>query len=117
MKKKIISATFAFAMGLLLIGFSNTSVVSAATYSTTNGNKGFSSKWERTDYFDGSSKLVYGYNTFLINEDYSHSNKKYSQAYLTNANGTHRANAALNTTWSKIEVPHAGTSIVYGVIY
>lgn len=117
MKKKIISATFAFAMGLLLIGFSNTSVVFAATYSTTDGSHGFSSEWKEYRTFDGSSTLVYGYNTFLINEDYSHSNKKYSQAYLTNANGTHRANAALYTTWSKIEVTHAGTSIVYGVTY
>lgn len=43
--------------------------------------------------------------------------KKYSQAYLTNSNGTHKANAALTTTWSKIEVTHAGNSVTYGVIY
>lgn len=117
MKKKIISATLAFGMGILLMGFSNTSIVSAANYSTTNGSHGFDSAWESTAYFAGDSKLVYGYNTFLVNEDYSHSNKKYSQAYLTNSNGTHKAMAAFNTTWSKIEVRHAGSSVTYGVIY
>ena len=43
--------------------------------------------------------------------------KKYSQAYLTNANGTYKAKAALTTTWSKIEVTYAGNSVTYGVIY
>ncbi len=37
--------------------------------------------------------------------------------YLINANGTFRANAALTTTWSKIEVTHAGNFIYYGVTY
>lgn len=117
MKKKTINATLAIAIGILLTGFSKASIVSAANYSITNGNHGFKSAWENTIYFDGSSKLVYGFNTFMIDEDYSHSNKKYSQAYLTNTNGTYRANAALRTTWSKIEVRHAGNKVTYGVIY
>lgn len=53
----------------------------------------------------------------MIHEDYSHSDKKYSVAYLTNANGTFKGNAALRTKWSKIEVTHSGKKITYGVIY
>lgn len=117
MKKIILKTMCVWIFAIILAVSVNLKQVSAADFNVTNGGHTFSKAWETTTYFNGSSKLVYGYNTFLINEDYSHSNKKYSQAYLTNANGTFKGKAAFTTSWSKIEVTHAGNNIIYGVIY
>ena len=102
---------------VVIMSFSGTNMIYARDFRVSSAGHDFNGKWEETALFGNGSKLVYGYNTFLINEDYSHSNCKYSQAYLINARGTFRANAALTTTWSKIEVTHAGNFIYYGVTY
>lgn len=117
MKKSIVRTICVFMFTVILGVNMNVNPVLARDFSKTNGSHTFSTAWEETAYFNGTSKLVYGYNTYLINEDYSHSNEKYSVAYVKNANGTFKGKAALTTTWSKIEVTHAGTSITYGVTY
>ena len=111
MNKKLVG------IGMLLmlsIGSFTPQKILARDFQVTNGNHTFKSAWEETVYYYGDAKLVYGYNTFLFNEDYCHSKKQFSVAYLTNGNGTHTANAALYTKWSKIEVMHKGNSITYG---
>lgn len=76
----------------------------------------FNSDWEERYSLSGGKIFKYGYNTFLINEDYAHCNKDGSQTRITNDNGTVYANAAHNTTWSKVEVRHVGTYVIYGVV-
>ena len=117
MKKRILKTIGVFMLTVILGVNMNVNLVLARDFSKTNGSHTFSTAWEETAYFNSGSKLVYGFNTFLVNEDYSHSNEKYSVAYVTNANGTFKGKAALTTTWSKCETPHAGTSITYGVTY
>ena len=104
-------------LGISLLG--SVTVVNASADEITANSNGhtFNRAWEETAYIDSHSKLVYGYNTFAINEDYSHCNKKFSQAYVENINGKFKANAALRTVWSKIEVTHAGNYVEYGAIY
>ncbi|MCR5665566.1 MAG: hypothetical protein K6G01_01935 [Eubacterium sp.] len=91
--------------------------VSAKEYETDNGKHKFNKAWEVSKRFGNEKKFVYGFNTIAIDEDYAHSNLKYSQAYLVNANGKFRANANLHSKWSKIEVTHKGNVVLYGVKY
>lgn len=112
---RIIVAALALEGLIIVLAFGRT--VNAQTIERNSSGHSFTSAWESTAYIDGTHKLVYGFNTLFIDEDYSWCNKQYSQAYVTNANGTFRAKAAYwSNDWSKIEVRHAGNYIVYGAI-
>jgi len=81
-----------------------------------DGSQGFSAKWERYLTGDsGKASLVYGYNTFLINEDYSYANHSDNAHYasLRNGNGSFSGPNKSAKSESKIEVTHSGSSITY----
>lgn len=117
MKNKFVILLMGFALGVLMIVSADSKCVYAKDYSTTNGKHTFKSAWEDSVVFCESSVLEYGFDTFLINEDYVHSNRKYSQAYIKNADGTFKGRAALYTSGSSKEVKHSGSTVTYGVIY
>lgn len=87
---------------------------------TRNYNGAFSSAWERyAATSDGNGSLTYGYNPFLVNEDYAwakHS-KKSHYAALNNGAGWHTGPGKSAGAVSKIEVTHNGTSIAYYLYY
>ena len=61
--------------------------------------------------------MKYGYNTALINEDFVHAyDSGTHKAILDNANGAH-SKEAKGKTWAKLEVRHAGTNIMYGMLF
>lgn len=113
--KKLLSSIFILGMMCMLMTIIPVKASAEEIVADSTGHS-FNSDWEEKYTFSGGEVFKYGYNTFLINEDYAHCNKKYSQTRLKNANGTFYANAALYTEWSKVDVTHAGTYIVYSVI-
>lgn len=92
--------------------------------STTNryGNN-FDTSWEKAvcvysyDYaYIGD--VTYGYNTFLINEDYTWttSAQYFHKAMVQNPNGVFYGDEKDSMHTSKIEVTHRGTTPAYGII-
>lgn len=83
----------------------------------------FAKAWEKTaseNVLLGTGErlpmsITYGYNTFLINEDYcwADCDEAPHWASLHNGKGEHSALLALPGFTSKIEVTHNGTSISY----
>lgn len=61
------------------------------------------------------SKLQYGYNTFLINEDkaYAYHPSASHYAKIKNGNGVHTSRSSFGGQWSKLEVVHSGQTVVY----
>lgn len=82
----------------------------------TSGYHTFSTDWQESAVGDdGYAALTYGYNTFLINEDYAwayHSQKEHS-AEVGNARGAFGSEKKAAGKEAKIEVAHSGTSIQY----
>lgn len=80
----------------------------------------FPKAWELHASGDsGRASLTYGYNTFLINEDYAwanHSTKKH-YASLTNGNGGFSGPNKSKGSVSKIEVRHSGSTVTYKCNY
>lgn len=91
------------------------------TFASTNHEKtatGFSGEWENTVFYRAYSpltmknyntaKMVYGYDTDFINEDYcwTYGYDQCTQASITNGNGTHAKSSANVGRWSKLEVRH-----------
>lgn len=113
--KKFRNLTLLTLIAALLLTPPLKTVVKADSITTSSAGHTFTSDWEEQYSVQGDKVFKYGYNTFLINEDYAHCNVKYSRTELTNARGTFYANAALFTTWSKIEVTHSGTYVTYRV--
>lgn len=116
--KKILSKTI---VGMMLVVIAATSgAVTSEAYSVTNGKYGFNKAWERSVTCDsGKGVLTYGYNTRAINEDYAHayhSTKKH-YAFLKNGKGSFSGPNKGKGSWSKIEVAHNGSSIIYGISY
>lgn len=84
-----------------------------AIYETSAG-RDFDEAWQATSS-NGNATLTYGYNTFLVNEDYSwayHSSREHS-AEVKNARGAFGSSKKAATEEAKIEVRHSGTSIEY----
>jgi len=82
-------------------------------YRTSSG-RSFSSDWQVTAY-DTNAILIYGYNTVLINEDYSwayHTEREHS-GEVWNATGAFSSGRKAANNAAKIEVRHNGTSIQY----
>ena len=99
---------------------------SAITKTKTSSGHSFNKKW-RAVYYDGSKsafrvKMNYGYNTTLINEDYTGTEGStigyyHHQAIVHNNNGTHKGKYVKWSTDSRIEVRHKGKTITYKVYY
>lgn len=85
--------------------------------SQTNG---FDKAWERSATLDsGKAYLLYGYNTFLINEDYAKANHATNvhYAYIKNGSGIHVGSSAVAAVFSKVEVRHSGATVEYCCFY
>lgn len=76
----------------------------------------FKSSWELSATGDnGKAVLTYGFNTFLISEDFArayHSSKNH-YASIKNKNGEYSADTVKDGKWSEIEIRHVGSSITY----
>lgn len=82
-------------------------------YKTSAGH-GFGGAWQDSVY-QGPATLLYGYNTFLINEDYSwayHTTNKHS-AIVKNSNGAFMSSKKDPGKEAKMEVTHSGSFIEY----
>lgn len=106
-------------VGVLLSG--KCMVNAGSTYSRSNP-LGFSDEWEKTIYYQTSEgkkriKFVYGYDKFLINEDYawSYSYKESHKAGIENDNGPDWTSKKSCSRWAKKEVTHKGKTIYYKV--
>lgn len=111
MKKKILGILSAALVAIMATGFP----AYAETY--TSSGQSFSSAWELAK--SGSNwRIEYGYNTFLINEDYTHTLhfSKYHTAIVSNANGSF---SSYNNPgqWASIEVTHSGNYVTYSISY
>lgn len=76
----------------------------------------FTTAWRAyTSADDGNGLLTYGFNTFLIDEDYAWGDHetKIHVASLRNDNGWHAGPICFAGYTSKIEVTHSGNSIYY----
>lgn len=114
MKKVLISSSLI--IGILASGFvSSTADAASQAYSSTGHS--FSKAWEATG--EGTNwVMTYGYNTTLINEDYTHTlhNTTSHTAIVKNANGNYSSDGSKGN-WAKIEVTHSGSSIQYTINY
>lgn len=103
-------------MGLGIISIVAFSSSAYALDSIGGAANDFSSAWERYASGDGGrANLVFGYNTFLINEDYSwatHSSKRH-YAQVANGTGNHFGPDLGAGGTSKIEVVHSGSLVGY----
>lgn len=94
--------------------------INTNAFSITNDGKGFSKAWELSVTSDDNKAILkYGFNTFAINEDYAHAyhSTKSHYAYLKNGKGSFSGKNKGSGSWSKIEITHKGSSIVYGNSY
>lgn len=114
LQKKVLYCTL---IGILSFGILVTTS-SAATLSKTANS--FTSSWELYVTGDsGRANLTYGYNTWIIKEDYAwanHSTKSHF-ASLTNGKGSFSGPNKKKKSLSKIEVTHSGSSVTYKVNY
>ena len=79
-----------------------------------NGEQTFKSDWKLTKY-GKDSKLTYGYNTVLINEDFAwayHSKREHS-AIVSNKRRAFMSSKKKKKKTAKIEVRHKGSYIQY----
>lgn len=103
---------------LTIVGmlFSTTNAY-ATTNSVWSDGHSFEDDWE--DSQDTSDwTLVYGFNTSWIDEDYTHT-KHYSSSHtaaISNEDGGYKDSAKAGK-WAEIEVSHAGSTVMYGIIY
>ena len=114
MKKKIIGTLSAALVAIMVLGFP----VHAATHTYTSSGQNFSAPWELAYENPNVWKIVYGYNVFLIHEDYTHgvSFSKHHVATVTNANGAFSKDNEPGQ-WAKIEVTHSGSYVTYSISY
>ena len=117
--KNILKKTTAIAMcAMIAVSCCSISASAASVNKTYKGS--FSKAWERYASGDnGKANLTYGFNTFLINEDYAwakHSTKSHYAA-LKNGKGWHTASAKSAGKTSKVEVTHKGSSVSYYCYY
>lgn len=87
-------------------------------YNSLGVNSGphtFKKAWEAYKSDDYGTYITYGFNTFLINEDYcwAEQNQLFHFGTLRNDNGWHDGPLKGPNKVSKIEVRHAGSSIYY----
>lgn len=75
----------------------------------------FTSAWEKTVNGSNGSKLQYGYNTVLINEDTAYAYRPSASHYakIKNGKGVHTSRSSFGCQWSKLEVVHSGQTVIY----
>lgn len=114
MKRKIIGILSASLVAIMVMG----APVHAATQTFTSSGQSFSEPWELAYENPNVWKIVYGYNVFLIHEDYTHGYNfsKHHVATVTNANGAFSKDN-LPGFWAKIEVTHSGSYVTYSISY
>ncbi|MCR5116294.1 MAG: hypothetical protein K6A97_02165 [Lachnospiraceae bacterium] len=91
------------------------------TYVESNPEE-FINEWERTVHFYSSNgaeraKMVYGFDKFMINEDYTWtwSNYPKHKAGVNNGNGEYWTITTLTTRWARKEVSHNGSTVYYSL--
>ncbi|MGX9161944.1 mediterrocin family bacteriocin [Priestia megaterium] len=105
------AATLMLGAGVLLP--STASAYSSGYYQYSSGHS-FKKAWSVADDF---YTMKYGYNTAWINEDFVHAyHSGTHEAILENDNGAYSKESKTNT-WAKLEVRHAGTKIMYGMLF
>lgn len=91
-----------------------------AAVSVSASASGFKSDWQLYKYSGtNAGKLVYGYNTWAVNEDYAiatHSKNRH-QAQIRNGNGYHSAWTVDAGQTSRIDVVHSGSTVSYYNLY
>ena len=104
----------------LCIGGESVQASGGRYYSETNPEGFDGEEWERTRYYydaedDERVKFVFGYDIFMINEDYAWSYSYYAnhKAGVENGNGPTWTSNALTGRWAKEEVTHKGDSVEY----
>lgn len=113
-----------YTLGLILI-FSIVLSISLASFAgavTRTYSGSFSDDWTKsveTNINGSTDVLTYGFNTFLINEDFAYSlyYGDYHRSKVSNGNGSHYGQQKQAGEWSDIEVRHSGSSITYSSIW
>lgn len=118
-KIKVIKKTTTIAICIIMtVLCCSISASAASVHKTYKGS--FSRAWERYASGDkGKASLTYGFDTFLINEDYAwakHSTKSHYAA-IKNGKGWHTATAKSAKKVSKVEVMHRGCTVSYYCYY
>lgn len=119
MKKNlaVIKGTF-FPLLLCLILFISTIPVNAATYTANSSGRSFSKSWSVTKINTSERTFKYGYNTTLINEDYTHTyhRTKSHRAYVKNTGVAYEKKAS-GGNYAKAEVTHHSGTVYYEYNY
>lgn len=119
LKKNSVKKVLAIALCAAITGSCFSVPVSAASVNRVYTGS-FSKAWERyASSSNGNANLTYGYNTFLINEDYAwakHSTLSHYAA-IYNSKGWHTGPGKSAGKTSKIEVTHNGDTIYYYCYY
>lgn len=124
---KSLKRTFLLMLAIIMV---MSILILPASASTTGENSGksiwafydgsFSKSWELYHSGDsGRASLTYGYNTFLVYEDYAwatHSTKSHNAAIVT-ANGTYSGPTKSAGSTSKIEITHLAYEVEYFNIF
>ncbi len=108
-------------LAITLYAFTLTSFAHASTYTVECvrcflGSYTFSKDWEENKYiyYDDVyiGQIKYGYNTTLINEDYTHFNADFYThfASVSNNKGLYKSGDKLKTVWATKEIRHSGSS-------
>lgn len=109
--KKII--TVLTLLGVLLIPTN----AYAQQWKVHNEGRGFTSSWEASQG-DSSFGFRYGFDTYLIDEDFCYSiYSKSHTAAISNGNGGHETGYVAGGSWAKLEVRHSGSAVWYGMNY
>ncbi len=107
-EKKIISISLVLVLALIIMPMT----ISAGSISRTYSGQ-FETSWNRS-YSSGDATILYGFNTFLINEDTC---TAYHDNYWHNSainNGSRFVGPSKAPGWaSSKQVTHAGTSVSY----
>ena len=92
--------------------------VNAATYYANSSGKSFSKAWSVTKINTSERTFKYGYNTTLINEDYTHTyHRSYSHsAYVKNSGSAYEKEASKGK-YAKAEIQHHSGTVFYEYNY
>ncbi len=108
-------------MSILMISvmlISSTVVVNATTYSKNSSGESFKDEWYHTPVSTSDRTFKYGYNTTLINEDYTHTyhRTKTHHAYVKNT-GTSQDSKGSAGDYAKSEITHHSGKVFYEYSY
>lgn len=112
MRKKLFAVVLSMTLAMSAVP------VNAVTYSATSDGHSFSGYWAAYEINTATRTFVYGFNDWLIDEDFCHTyhaNKKHT-AYVKN---TKRAQKKTKDAgkYSKVEITHSSGGIYYSYTY